>query len=95
VSERLRVVARVSGLVQGVGYRAFVGREAGRRGLAGSATNLLDGRVEVVAVGPAEDVRSLVSALSGPGAPGRVTGVDVVAETAAEAGEHVPGFTWG
>jgi acylphosphatase len=95
VSELVRVVARVSGLVQGVGYRAFVGREAGRRGLAGSATNLLDGRVEVVAVGPAEDVRSLVSALSGRGAPGRVTGVDVVTESAAEPGEDASGFTWG
>jgi acylphosphatase len=95
VTSRLRVVARVSGRVQGVGYRAFVGREAGVRGLAGSATNLPDGRVEVVAVGPAEDVRSLVSALSGPAAPGRVTGVDVAAETAADPGEDPTGFTLG
>ena len=92
---RLRVVAQVSGRVQGVGYRAFVGREAGRRYLAGSATNLPDGRVEVVAVGPDEDVRSLVSALSGPDAPGRVTGVDVVAETPADPAEDAPGFTLG
>lgn len=83
MSERLRLVARVSGQVQGVGYRAFVGREARRLGLAGSATNLPDGRVEVVAVGPAGDVRALVEALSGPGAPGRVTGVEVGPGTAA------------
>lgn len=95
MTDRLQVVARVSGLVQGVGYRAFVGREAGRRGLTGSATNLLDGRVEVVAVGPAADVRALVSALSGPDAPGRVTGVDVVAESPADPGEDTAGFTWG
>ncbi len=91
----VRVTARVSGRVQGVGFRAFVGAEARRRGLAGSATNLPDGRVEVVAVGPADDVRSLVSALSGPAAPGRVTGVDVVAEAPADPAEDASGFTLG
>jgi acylphosphatase len=95
VSELLRVVARVRGRVQGVGYRAFVGREAGLRGLVGSATNLADGRVEVVAVGAAEEVRSLVRALSGPGAPGRVAGVDVVAEVTAEPGEGGTDFMLG
>jgi acylphosphatase len=95
VTGRLRVVARVDGWVQGVGYRAFVGREAAARGLAGSATNLPDGRVEVVAVGPADDVRSLLSALSGPGAPGQVTGVDVVAETPADPGQDPADFTLG
>jgi acylphosphatase len=86
VTGRVRLTAWVSGRVQGVGYRAFVGREAGRRGLSGSATNLPDGRVEVVAAGPAADVRALVQALSGSSAPGRVSGVEVGAET--PAGEH-------
>ena len=79
---RVEVTAWVTGRVQGVGYRAFVGREARRRGLAGSATNLVDGRVEVRAVGPSDDVRALVDALSGASAPGRVTGVEVTAESA-------------
>ena len=92
---RVEVTAWVTGRVQGVGYRAFVGREARRLGLAGSATNLGDGRVEVRAVGPAEDVRALVSALSGPAAPGRVTGVEVGAETAAGAGDGDAAFTLG
>jgi acylphosphatase len=81
VTGHVRVTAWVSGRVQGVGYRAHVGREAGRLGLAGSATNLPDGRVEVVAVGPPDDVRALVDALSGASAPGRVTGVEVTDET--------------
>jgi acylphosphatase len=76
VSDRVRVVAWVSGRVQGVGYRMFVVRQAAARGLAGSATNLADGRVEVVAEGPAADVRALVAALSGPGAPGRIARVE-------------------
>ena len=91
----VRVTARVSGRVQGVGFRAFVGAEARRRGVAGSATNLPDGRVEVVAVGSAEDVRALVDALSGPDAPGRVTGVAVDPETDAGAGDAATGFTLG
>ena len=74
---RVQVAAWVSGLVQGVGYRAFVRREAGRLGVTASATNLADGRVEVLAAGPADAVRALVSALSGAAAPGRVTGVEV------------------
>jgi acylphosphatase len=95
VTDRVRVTAWVSGQVQGVGYRAFVGREAGRRHLAGSATNLSDGRVEVVAVGPATAVRALVDELSGAAAPGRVTGVEVADETVARTDEDPARFTLG
>jgi acylphosphatase len=95
VTERTRITAWVSGRVQGVGYRAFVGREAGRRGLSGSATNLGDGRVQVVAVGPRDEVGALVDALSGASAPGRVTGVEVVEEGADDSdGDHA-GFMLG
>jgi acylphosphatase len=85
----------VSGRVQGVGYRAFVGREADRRGLSGSAVNLPDGRVQVVAVGPPDEVRALVDALSGASAPGRVTGVEVAEESAAGSGGDHAGFMLG
>ena len=42
----------VTGVVQGVGFRAFARHAARRLSLVGSATNLPDGRVEVVASGP-------------------------------------------
>jgi acylphosphatase len=71
-----RAVAVVSGHVQGVGYRWFVRQLADAAGLAGSAANLPDGRVEVVAEGPEEAVRAFVGALDGPRAPGSVTRVD-------------------
>jgi acylphosphatase len=45
---------RVTGRVQGVGYRRFVQRHATRLGLTGYAANLEDGDVEVVAEGPVE-----------------------------------------
>ena len=42
----------VSGRVQGVFFRASARAEATRLGLAGSAQNLDDGCVEVIAIGP-------------------------------------------
>jgi acylphosphatase len=89
VTAPVRMVALVDGHVQGVGYRWFVRQVATDRGLAGSATNLSDGRVEVIAEGPAADVRALVEALSGPDAPGSVTGV----EQREEKPRGLPGFT--
>jgi acylphosphatase len=76
VSDRVRVVAVVSGSVQGVGYRWFVRSEAHAAGLSGSATNLPGGRVEVVLEGPDGAVRRVVAALDGPRAPGAVQRVE-------------------
>ena len=88
-ADAVRVVAVVSGHVQGVGYRYFVREQAGAAGLTGSARNLPDGRVEVVLEGPADAVQAVVEALDGPRAAGRPTRVDVRRE--AVQGHH--GFT--
>ncbi|WP_245177220.1 acylphosphatase [Geodermatophilus sp. DF01_2] len=77
-----RVVALVSGTVQGVGYRWFVRGRAEAADLAGSATNLPDGRVEVVLEGPGAAVAGVLADLDGPRAPGAVTRVDVRDEAA-------------
>jgi acylphosphatase len=77
VSADVRAVAQVSGRVQGVGYRYFVRELATAAGLAGSATNLPDGRVEVVLEGPAEAVDRVLAQLEGLRAPGRVAAVAV------------------
>jgi acylphosphatase len=71
-----RTVAVVSGHVQGVGYRYFVGRLAEAAGLSGSARNLPDGRVEVVLEGPEDDVSGVLAQLDGPRAPGTVRRID-------------------
>jgi acylphosphatase len=71
-----RVVALVSGHVQGVGYRWFVRGLAASAGLGGAARNLPDGRVEVVLEGPDDAVARVLAALDGPRAPGIVTAVD-------------------
>jgi acylphosphatase len=52
----------VRGLVQGVGYRAFVEHEAGQRGLHGWVRNRRDGSVEAVFAGPPEMVEATIEA---------------------------------
>ncbi|MBX3727449.1 MAG: acylphosphatase [Xanthomonadales bacterium] len=49
----------VAGRVQGVGFRAATRAQAGALGLSGQARNLPDGRVEVLAVGPAAALADL------------------------------------
>lgn len=67
----------VTGTVQGVGFRWFVGRTARRLGLTGFARNLPDGSVEVVAAGSEAALAELAAALAvGPPAA-RVRSVDV------------------
>ena len=84
-----RAVAVVSGHVQGVGYRYFVHGLATAAGLVGSATNLADGRVEVVLEGPDDAVDAVVAELGGPRAPGSVRRVDVRGEPV----QHSAGLT--
>lgn len=50
----------VHGRVQGVGYRAFVEREAGKRGLAGWVRNCRDGTVEALFKGEAAVVEDMI-----------------------------------
>jgi acylphosphatase len=51
----------VSGKVQGVFFRASTREQALRLGLSGSARNLADGRVEVIAAGDDESLERLAS----------------------------------
>jgi acylphosphatase len=70
-------------MVQGVGYRYSLQREAGKLGLTGWVRNRIDGSVEVMAQGPAEALDSLATwARRGP-AGASVTGV-----TASVPSEH-------
>ena len=89
MSDRVRVVALVSGQVQGVGYRWFIRSQAQAAGVTGSAENLPDGRVEAVLEGPADAVGRVVAALQGPRAPGQVERV----ETRNELVQGTYGFT--
>ncbi|MCX8164517.1 MAG: acylphosphatase [Aquificaceae bacterium] len=70
----------VSGMVQGVGYRAFTKRKAQSYGLTGWVKNLSDGRVEVFVQGDSDVVWSFLrELLDGPPA-GRVDSMEVFKE---------------
>ncbi|WP_345507051.1 acylphosphatase [Terrabacter aeriphilus] len=58
-----RVTMFVRGTVQGVGFRWWTRARALELGLVGHARNTADGRVEVVAQGPAEAVERLEALL--------------------------------
>jgi acylphosphatase len=68
----VRLTAFVKGRVQGVGFRWWTRARALELGLCGSATNLDDGRVQVVAEGPEEAARALLDLLRSGATPGRV-----------------------
>ena len=62
----------LGGVVQGVGFRWWIEREATRLGLTGEVENLFDGRVEIDVQGPEDDVNTFIERLTGqPGPPGR------------------------
>ncbi|GGM91179.1 acylphosphatase [Thermus composti] len=85
-----RLLALVKGKVQGVGYRAFAQRKALELGLSGYAENLPDGRVEVVAEGPKEDLEVFLQHLRQGPRLARVEEVEVHwAEEAGLKGFHV------
>lgn len=60
-AEAIAARFRVSGRVQGVGFRAATRREAVRLGLVGHAVNCADGSVEVVAQGAPSAVEALAA----------------------------------
>lgn len=61
MSDTIRHVT-IRGLVQGVGYRAFVDHEARARKFKGWVRNRRDGSVEAVFAGPAATVTAIIAA---------------------------------
>jgi len=77
MAEDERIVrVMISGLVQGVGYRAWMQSAAISRGVTGWVRNRPDGRVEAVLAGSAETVASLCEACRRGPPAARVTRVD-------------------
>jgi acylphosphatase len=68
----------VAGRVQGVFYRGTAARRAQQLAVRGYARNLADGRVEVLACGDEEAVRTFVSWLWTGSTASKVTSVEVI-----------------
>lgn len=73
--ETVRLTAWVRGRVQGVGFRWWTRSRALELGLTGWASNLDDGRVEVVAEGDRPACEALLAALRSGHTPGHVASV--------------------
>ena len=85
---RLRIF--VSGLVQGVGFRAYTQRVAESYGLSGWVRNLPDGRVEILVEGDEEVLCSFVKDVwRGP----RLSRVDKLEIIKEEPDEPLLGFS--
>ena len=80
MNEAACVRLRIRGLVQGVGFRYSLHREALQLGLTGWVRNRRDGTVEAVVAGPAGAVEAIVAwAHRGPPSA-RVERVEVTAQ---------------
>jgi acylphosphatase len=77
MGELVRARIRVSGIVQGVGYRYFVRNAAISLGLSGYVRNVPDGTVEVIAEGARSEVNALLGELRVGPRHATVRGVDV------------------
>ena len=76
VDDRERVAFRVTGRVQGVGYRMWARRVAIELGLRGAVRNRYDGTVEVNVEGPSASVALMERRLSHGPRGAYVTGVE-------------------
>ena len=68
---------RITGTVQGVGYRLWMTRTATRLGLRGWVRNRTDGSVEALVTGPPDAVAAMVEASREGPYGARVTDVSV------------------
>jgi acylphosphatase len=80
MTEARAVHVRISGLVQGVAYRAWAKRQANALGVSGWVRNLQDGDVEAVFSGTAAAIDAMLAACR-TGPPGAdVDSVEIVGD---------------
>lgn len=89
--EEIVVHLVVHGRVQGVGYRAFVEREARSRELTGWVRNCRDGTVEAVFAGDASLVEDMIAACRRGPFGARVDAIQRTAGSASSLKERMPG----
>jgi acylphosphatase len=86
MAETRAVHVRISGRVQGVGFRDWTERKAAALGLSGWVRNRADGSVEAVFSGPAETVDAMLAACREGPRLARVQAVDELGPAAEASG---------
>jgi acylphosphatase len=81
---------RVTGRVQGVGFRWFVRERADALGLAGWVKNRSDGSVELLVSGDVNAAEQFLAAVRRGPPHARVDAVEPVSTPAANAADHLP-----
>ena len=81
----------IHGRVHGVGFRAFVEREAVQRGLEGWVRNRRDGSVETLIAGDAPVVDNMIEACGRGPAVARIDWVDIEEAAADDLARREPG----
>ncbi|KZL15138.1 acylphosphatase [Pseudovibrio sp. Ad37] len=76
----------ITGLVQGVGYRAWLYKKAGMLGVSGWCKNNEDGSVEAVVTGDPEKVDALLMAVQQGPVGAQVEAVTLLADAPEEKG---------
>ena len=79
-AEKVQKHIFISGRVQGVGFRAFIRREAAVLNIRGWAKNLIDGRVEVVIQGDKNKVAQMIEKLKEGPSYARVDNLKIIEE---------------
>ncbi|NMR30811.1 acylphosphatase [Crystallibacter degradans] len=74
--DRTRLLAIVSGQVQGVGFRYWTREQAEQLDLHGAAMNQPDGSVKIVAEGLKAAVEDFLARLDSGNSPGQVQNID-------------------
>jgi acylphosphatase len=84
MAESAHRLLRISGRVQGVGFRAFVQEQAMRLGLKGWVRNRRDGSVEALIVGESEAIDALTIALRRGPSGALILRIDAIESTPVE-----------
>jgi len=84
--ETRSILVRISGRVQGVGYRDWTQRKAGGLGLSGWVRNLASGEVEALFSGSPRAIESMLAACRRGPQLARVDEVKIVETTEAASG---------
>lgn len=74
---------KISGRVQGVGFRHFTRKNAGELGLSGWVRNMADGNVEALLAGENQSVKQMIERLENGPVTANVTNIEIT-ETADE-----------
>jgi acylphosphatase len=81
---------RVTGRVQGVGFRWFVRERADALGLSGWVKNRSDGSVELLVAGDAQASEQFLAAVRRGPPHARVDALEPISPPAASTAEHLP-----